>query len=97
MRKLILAVAFAAVAMPAVAQVHVRGYVRSDGTYVAPSVRTAPNSVRSDNWSTQGNVNPYNGQQGTQNPYPTFNTPRTPSYNPTPLVQPFQPYRARRF
>lgn len=84
--RLILAIAAATLMLPvtASAQVHVRGYTRSDGTYVAPSVRTAPNSSRADNWSTQGNVNPYNGQQGTQNPYPTYNPPRQPS-NPAPL------------
>lgn len=77
MRKIICAVVLAAIAMPAVGQVRVRGHVRSDGTYVQPSVRTAPNSTRLDNWSTQGNVNPYNGRQGTQNPYPANNPPRS--------------------
>lgn len=30
--------------------VNVRGYYRSNGTYVAPHVRSAPNSYRSDNY-----------------------------------------------
>ncbi|MBI4133578.1 hypothetical protein HY478_03115 [Candidatus Uhrbacteria bacterium] len=30
--------------------VHVRGYYRSDGTYVRPHVRNAPNASRSDNY-----------------------------------------------
>ena len=46
--------------------VHVNGYTRKDGTYVAPYVRTAPNSTKADNWSTQGNVNPYTGEEGTK-------------------------------
>ena len=50
--------------------VHVRGYFRSDGTYVAPHYRSAPNSTTLDNWSTRGNVNPYTGQPGTRSPYP---------------------------
>lgn len=32
-----------------VAQVHVRGYTRRDGTYVAPHTRASPNGSRSDN------------------------------------------------
>ncbi len=46
--------------------VPVRGYTRKDGTYVAPHVRTAPNSTKSDNYSTKGNVNPYTGKPGTK-------------------------------
>jgi hypothetical protein len=42
------------------------GYVRQDGTYVAPSHATNPNSTRSDNYSTKGNVNPYTGKAGTK-------------------------------
>ena len=30
--------------------VHVDGYYRSDGTYVRPHVRSAPNSTRTDNY-----------------------------------------------
>lgn len=43
---------------------HVDGYVKKDGTYVAPHTRTAPNSTTSDNYSTKGNYNPYTGQTG---------------------------------
>lgn len=44
----------------------VRGYTTKSGTYVAPHHRTNPNATRSDNWSTKGNVNPYNGRIGTK-------------------------------
>lgn len=44
--------------------VKVKGYTKSDGTYVAPHYRTAPNSTNRDNFSTQGNTNPYTGQPG---------------------------------
>ena len=47
----------------------VKGYVRKDGTYVAPSHATNPNSSKMDNWSTRGNVNPYSGKMGTRDPY----------------------------
>ena len=44
--------------------VSVRGYVRKDGTYVAPHVRSAPDGVFQNNWSTKGNYNPYTGEEG---------------------------------
>ncbi len=47
----------------------VKGYTKKDGTYVAPHQRTNPNSGKSDNWSTKGNVNPNTGKPGTKNPY----------------------------
>jgi peptidoglycan hydrolase-like protein with peptidoglycan-binding domain len=45
--------------------VHVRGYYRRNGTYVAPHYRSVPNNTRTDNFSTFGNVNPYTGKEGT--------------------------------
>jgi hypothetical protein len=45
------------------------GHVRQDGTYVAPSRATNPNSSKLDNYSSKGNVNPYTGKQGTVDPY----------------------------
>jgi len=48
------------------AQVHVRGYFRKDGTYVAPHYRSSPDGIFSNNWSTYGNVNPYTGAHGTK-------------------------------
>ncbi len=46
--------------------VHVKGYTRKDGTYVQPHNRTAPDGNFNNNWSTQGNVNPYTGEDGTK-------------------------------
>jgi endonuclease YncB( thermonuclease family) len=46
--------------------VNVRGYFRKDGTYVAPHKRSAPDGNFDNNWSTQGNINPYTGQVGTK-------------------------------
>lgn len=70
--------AAALIAMPfsADAQVSVKGYYRSNGTYVQPHVRSSPNNTTADNWSTKGNVNPYTGKEGTNNP---------PSYVPMPV------------
>lgn len=69
MKPLTLAVMLLLSASAAHAQTHVNGYYRSNGTYVAPHVRSAPDSSRFNNWSTQGNVNPYTSQQGTVNPW----------------------------
>lgn len=69
MRKLLLGVvALLTLAGPVAAQVAVRGYVKKDGTYVAPHYRSSPNSTTYDNYSTRGNVNPYTGQSGTRTP-----------------------------
>jgi hypothetical protein len=67
----LLAVNLAGTAGPALAQgYHLnQGYTTQSGTYVQPHYQTNPNATRMDNWSTQGNTNPYTGQPGTQNPY----------------------------
>src|SRR6185369_4788225 len=46
--------------------VHVNGYFKSNGTYVQPHYRSAPDGNFNNNWSTKGNVNPYTGKQGTK-------------------------------
>ena len=62
--------------------VRVRGYTRSNGTYVAPHYRTAPNSTNRDNFSTRGNTNPYTGKPGWIEPDNKINTLYlTNSYN----------------
>jgi opacity protein-like surface antigen len=82
MKMFVLALVAAALIAPsASAQVHVKGYVNKNGTYVAPYYRSSPNSTTLDNYSTKGNVNPYTGKAGTVNPYtpstlqPTQNNP----------------------
>lgn len=53
----------------------VRGYWRdTDGDgfkdrYVDSYHRTTPNTSRFDNYSSQGNINPWTGQSGTVDPY----------------------------
>jgi hypothetical protein len=72
--------------VPAVAQVRVDGYTKKDGTYVAPHMRSAPDSGFNNNWSTSPNVNPFTGQQGTR-------APRIDPYQqPDQPMQPMQPY-----
>jgi len=51
------------------ADTYVNGYVRSDGTYVQPHFRSSGNSTTLDNYSAQGNTNPYTGNAGSVAPY----------------------------
>ena len=64
--------------------VHVNGYYRSNGTYVQPYFRTAPNSTNRDNFSTTGNVNPYTGKPGWISPDSKYNTFYKADYTYTP-------------
>lgn len=59
---------------------YVQGHTRSDGTYVPPHYRTTPDSSRGNNWSSQGNQNPYTGERGYVNPYAPPPPQRTPTY-----------------
>ena len=60
-------------ALPAMAQIYgqdqnVQGHVRRDGTFVQPHHRTAPDRDPYNNYSTQGNVNPWTGERGHVDP-----------------------------
>jgi hypothetical protein len=82
MKTLVLCLVALAVSTPALAQSshYVRGYVRRDGTYVAGHYQTNPDSSRLNNWSSQGNVNPYTGKVGTVDRYaPTSTYPSYPT------------------
>jgi len=70
MRSLILALVAAACCSGAIAaKSHaVRGYVKKDGTHVAPSRATDPNKSKADNYSSKGNTNPQSGKKGTKDP-----------------------------
>ena len=69
MRTIVLIVGLLVAMLPAYAADHaVRGYVKKDGTYVAPSRATDPNRTQRDNYSSKPNVNPHTGKQGTRMP-----------------------------
>ncbi len=57
------------VSLPVHAGVRVRGYVTKSGKYVAPYNRTSPDRYKFNNWSAQGNINPYSGKSGSKNPW----------------------------
>jgi len=64
--KLLLAIVFLS---SSIAQAtYVNGYYKKNGTYVQPHYRSNADSNPWNNYSTQGNTNPYTGQQGTVNP-----------------------------
>ncbi len=76
MLKKILLGAFVAVACFAAtsdadAQTYVRGYYRSNGTYVQPHYRSYRDNNFYNNWSTRGNTNPYTGSYGYKR-YPSY-------------------------
>jgi hypothetical protein len=48
------------------ADTYVNGYYKKDGTYVNGYTRSSPDSTNINNYSTQGNTNPYTGSQGTK-------------------------------
>jgi len=65
-KTIILVAALLAFATVALADEYVNGYFRKDGTYVQPHYRSSPNSGKYDNYSSQGNSNPYTGKKGTK-------------------------------
>lgn len=66
MNKMIFGIAIAVLSVSAFADTYVNGYTKKDGTYVSGHYRSDANSTRNDNWSTQGNTNPYTGTYGTK-------------------------------
>lgn len=71
--------------------VHVKGYTRKDGTYVAPHERTSPNHTKNDNYSTKGNVNPYTGKEGTKPRDAETAGTITTTNNPVAVTAPTEP------
>lgn len=66
-KAIVLAAALVALtAVSSFADEYVRGYQKSNGTYVQPYQRTEPDSRRDNNYSSQGNTNPYTGERGSQ-------------------------------
>lgn len=94
MKNSILLIAFLLCTMFSFAQVSVKGYYRSNGTYVQAHQRTVPNATRNDNYSTVGNTNPYTGKAGTvprdgyyttpsSTNIPTYTSSTTSTYYPS--------------
>ena len=75
------------------ADVFVRSYFRSNGTYVRSHYRTSPDRSFYNNWSSYPNVNRYTGRRGTLR-YPSY-TPRFRSYSPAYRIRYYPRYRYR--
>jgi hypothetical protein len=54
MRAVILILLTTFFTLPALAQVHVNGYHRKDGTYVQPHIRSSPDGTKSNNYGSGG-------------------------------------------
>ena len=72
-----LVIASLACSMAAGKTTSTRGYVKKNGTYVAPHVKTTPDKTKNNNYSTRGNANPRTGKEGTK-PRDGEVLPRTP-------------------
>jgi len=68
MKKLLITLLLTITVLLSFSQQRVGGYIKSNGTYVAPHYRSSPNNTKNDNYSTKGNYNPYTGKWGTKNP-----------------------------
>jgi len=98
MKAIIITLAMVLLAGSSMAGEYVEGYIKQDGTYVAPYFRSTPDSSYNNNYGTQGNVNPYTGHQGTERP--TYND-KAPEYNQrtygNTLQQPSEHKQRRRY
>jgi hypothetical protein len=65
-KRMLVALTFLFVSSLVNADTWVNGYVKRDGTYVEGHYRQDSNSTNRDNYSTQGNVNPYSGDSGSR-------------------------------
>jgi hypothetical protein len=81
MKTLVTVIALLAVTATAASAGSVNGYTKSNGTYVAPYYRSAPDTTVQNNYSFKGNSDPYNGNTGT-NSYSHDLT--SPAFNGTP-------------
>lgn len=87
--KLLFALLALCLSSAAIADTYVKGHVTKNGTYVEPHYRSDANGSKFDNYSTQGNSNPYTGQQGHNDPYAL---PEIKPYSPPAAYKYNNPY-----
>lgn len=68
---------FSVVCVSGFAQQRVSGYTKSNGTYVSGYTRSSADSLRTNNYSYQGNRNPYTGSIGTKSYSPAYKSYRS--------------------
>jgi len=66
MKKQIVVLAMILFSQYCFSQVYVPAKIKKDGTYRGGYYKTKKNSKTSDNYSTDGNYNPYTGKQGSK-------------------------------
>jgi hypothetical protein len=80
MKKLLIILTILCLTSPANAQIKMQqGYIKKDGTYVQPHIKTKADGNIYNNFSTKGNKNPYNNKAGYKpNTYkmPKLKTPK---------------------
>ena len=86
MNKTIIVIFLATASTITLADQHVNGYIKHDGTYVQPYTRSTPDSSLSNNYSSQGNTNPYTGNRGSERN--EYSNP--PAYQQSPLYNPYE-------
>lgn len=61
------------ISSPAFAEdTYVDGYIRQNGTYVQPHFRSQADNYLDNNFSSEGNTNPYTGSRGSVSPPSIF-------------------------
>lgn len=83
MKKLLLILAIIASAQTAQAADFVGGYMKKNGTYVAPHYKSSGDGYKFNNYSTKGNTNPFTGSKGYVNPNaykPAYKNNYAPTY-----------------
>ena len=78
MKRIIILTALLSMTSFAHADENVRGYYKSNGTYVQPYTRSTPDNSYNNNYDVKGNTNPTTGESGTSSR--TWND-KTPEYN----------------
>ena len=75
---------------------YVRGYLRSDGTYVLPHFRSQADGNFWNNYSTSPNINPYTGSIGTRHSPSYSSGLYNNGYNYLPSYSTFGSHRSHR-
>lgn len=68
MLRLLLSFFFLIISSTSFSDEYVNGYYKKDGTFVQGYFKSSPNKTNVDNYSTQGNLNPYTGIEGYRAP-----------------------------
>ena len=94
---LALMVSLVMVSVADAAAVHVNGYYRKNGTYVAPHSRSDPDGIPTNNWRYPGNTNPVTGKTATGDPATYLQNHDTPYAGGGAYLMPGVPQQVQNF